>query len=843
MFADAGDDDAPTKKAVVNPYLSTKRQALPPSGSSGLAGKDMGLHSKQRVGSVLASKRRGAGRKREIHKRSEKRKNQLAMSPKLGDGQGFDAKQHCIVCKALYFGRKKPHRPHHVLCMRNTTTLGKSAETVRVLKAAEANLQLNTISPASIGQTKGTTAMEKHDAVWGVAKHASRPAEFLQTKTSSCDTNCPPVSLPSNLNEESLGLHLRMELHQRFACLADSSSPHHERFTRIVKNTNKTLPVAISLLFDYISEETRVTARPRTTMVLDGRTTSTVSNDYSDSLKRRHKYFPPNMCTFSIPRDPSPNPLPQYHSIEGQVLYSLDWEIMFEDFTMPTCMEKGCHGSLVRDRSNFSKNKTLFPVFTSMGGMPMWGSCMSYKCRACKTLFSANDGCFLAKLDDDIASAYPVAARYALSNYRFHLSMDLTEQLEWAMLTYGGGDSFSRQLHRSQGIRFTNVVKSYAAKAQRTKRLDKGVPNCWTIKFHEWNGKFIPSGSQLRSYYLDGAQYSNIERCRRELQNVGKNMTYVSAAIDWTFQVLKTYISLPGAKACFTMKVSDGQIAGLAIVKSTALAEISHFVMQLVSKRGLCIQLLYTDQWPVGSDFWEDVFGQSSVIGRLGLFHAMKRITDTFRKSVDGDLLQQAMFEFKKCFYSIDPIDTNNLYQSLKNGTMSPDGHHYNDSEIRELEQTSRWSRRYAKYLKKIIHPGTFIQQMLSNFVSKWKNVQDSKMRKVFTEDTANAINKQVKNLNYVCDPKGITLYREIKASPNSTHGLSQWLSLRMESQLEKSHHLLAHYGNSGMETTLADAIILRGITESNKQACSAQFFQDGQGHSITVCSHPTLMV
>ena len=59
-------------------------------------------------------------------------------------------------------------------------------------------------------------------------------------------------------------------------------------------------------------------------------------------------------------------------------------------------------------------------------------------------------------------------------------------------------------------------------------------------------------------------------------------------------------------------------------------------------------------------------------------------------------------------------------------------------------------------------------------------------------------------------------MYKEVKPSQNSKHGLSEWISLRMESQLEKGHHLMAHYGNTGMGTQLADTLILRGVTETN---------------------------
>jgi hypothetical protein len=340
----------------------------------------------------------------------------------------------------------------------------------------------------------------------------------------------------------------------------------------------------------------------------------------------------------------TPHPFPPYHSIEGMSVFSLDWESMFPNIVLPKCMERGCGGTLTRDRTNFSKNKTLFPVFVS-GGLPMWGSVMVYRCECCNASFNGNDGCFLASLDDHIASTYPVEPRYALANYRFHLSIDLTEELESTMLTNG-----------PQCNSFKRVIRKYASRAIMS-RLNDGNPDNWSILFEEWNGKFVPTGAQLRYYYLDGEKspltlygYSNQEqRYKRELQQVGKSINYKAAAIDWTFQVIKTCVSLPGAKACFTFKASDGQMAGLAIVRSTAVSEISHFWTQLISKRSLRVQVLYTDLWPTSETFWKNIFGPL-MIGRLGLFHAIKRITDTFRKAIDHDFFQNGLNDLKKCF-------------------------------------------------------------------------------------------------------------------------------------------------------------------------------------------------
>ena len=440
-------------------------------------------------------------------------------------------------------------------------------------------------------------------------------------------SNNPPYKIytpdpKSVVVEESLGQHLRLVLESRMASLNNPSADDHESMKEYLTQCNKSLPVPIALLFDYISDQSRISHRSRTGKGSLGADTN-ITMGLAETLTQRHKYFPPNSCIFTFPKDPTSHPFPYYHSIEGMSIFSLDWEAMFPGMVLPVCMEVGCNGTLSRDRSNFSKNKKLFPVFTA-DGMVMWGSYMMYKCQLCQSIFNANDGCFLSRLDDHVAASYPVEPRYALANYRFHLSVELTEDLRSTMLSNGSGDSFSAKLHHFQGFRFSQLVKTYASKAKLS-HLKGYKPSNWTIHFSEWNGKFAPSGSQLRSYYLDGEQspltsynYSQYDRYKRELQQVGKNAVLVAGAVDWTFQVLKTYISLPGSKACFTFKVSDGQMAGLAIVPSTALAQVSHFLIHLVTQRHLQIQVLYTDLWPTGEVFWKNIFGPS-MTGCLGM--------------------------------------------------------------------------------------------------------------------------------------------------------------------------------------------------------------------------------
>ena len=65
---------------------------------------------------------------------------------------------------------------------------------------------------------------------------------------------------------------------------------------------------------------------------------------------------------------------PHYHSIIGTKLLHIDWE-RTHGMQVP-CPDGACDGTLKSDRSNFSKNKTLFPVFGLDGSLfGAWSWC------------------------------------------------------------------------------------------------------------------------------------------------------------------------------------------------------------------------------------------------------------------------------------------------------------------------------------------------------------------------------------------------------------------------------------------------------------------------------------
>jgi len=89
----------------------------------------------------------------------------------------------------------------------------------------------------------------------------------------------------------------------------------------------------------------------------------------------------------------------------------------------------------------------------------------------------------------------------------------------------------------------------------------------------------------------------------------------------------------------------------------------------------------------------------------------------------------------------------------------------------------------------------------------------------LFKPETKEAVTNCKKNATYLSDPLPIEqMCYEIKASPNSKHGLSTYLSKRPESKLESFHDNLSHFGNCGMRDSLCDTLNLCGTARYNLQ-------------------------
>ena len=216
-----------------------------------------------------------------------------------------------------------------------------------------------------------------------------------------------------------LGQELREELDKRLAAIHESTEADTD-----VKSTNSSCnaPTPIAILFDYIISQ----FKHKRSKAANSKST-TVSK--FEAIENYHEFFPTGQCIFAFPPDPSENPSPFYHSIVGPNYPS-------------NCCKCGCR--LTRYRSNFSHNKTLFPVFKPNGRI-VWGCVMNYDCGGCNSRYAANDAVLLASLPAHIRATYPVEPRY--ENGAYHFTIQATDELEPLFKMYANGDFYSKKLY------------------------------------------------------------------------------------------------------------------------------------------------------------------------------------------------------------------------------------------------------------------------------------------------------------------------------------------------------------------------------------------------------------
>ena len=145
----------------------------------------------------------------------------------------------------------------------------------------------------------------------------------------------------------------------------------------------------------------------------------------------------------------------QYHSIVGAKLLVVDWERLCPNLQL-NC--PSCGGTLKKYRTNWSHNKTLFPIY-GLDGQPTYCISMSYDCQGvCQRRVQGNAGNLLNNLPAYVANHYPVEPKYARGVSHIHRNaMDIFEEL---MVTYTNGDACSRLLYNSINKSYTKKLRS-----------------------------------------------------------------------------------------------------------------------------------------------------------------------------------------------------------------------------------------------------------------------------------------------------------------------------------------------------------------------------------------------
>jgi len=500
-----------------NPYLPSKTY-----------NQRMGLKSQHAVSAIKACKKKSSSSW--WSSRSKK------LPPK-------NRKNHdeCRVCKAKALNTKIPKRAHHPSCKFNRAFKNKARQEQQEQQKGEdeepnppagggragatarasltndsrgqGTIQMNPLvtHPSKIHQSATSWELTMGTMTQNPTTAMAVAAVPVGPETAVFVTNPQhkPVSDHHPLLAPPLGQLLRNELERRLEVLKGS-----------IARVDGMQPTA--------TDEKNALMKRRSKQKHQGAgtdTDGTLTYDQLEAINNRRVYFNDQQCFFTFPPDPSVHPLTEYHFIEGMSIFMLDLEVLLlqtagqESSTGTTAQNKVmlrcvvCQQHLERQRTNWSKRKTLFPVL-EQNGLFSFGSVMSYQCVSCKANYTANHGSLLLQLPPHLRRAYPVEPRFAISGFNFHLSKDVTSNLRGAMLTQGSGDNESKMLYRKSREKFTEAVTTFLSKLPDATNPHQQFP----ITFKDWC-RFPPGGDQLRNYYRQGEQscdtiygYSNTDK-------------------------------------------------------------------------------------------------------------------------------------------------------------------------------------------------------------------------------------------------------------------------------------------------------------------------------------------
>jgi hypothetical protein len=808
---------------IVNPYARRPTVAARESNNtvnnvatnSVVTDLTMGNQSQLRNGAIRKCKKRATKNKtRRVYKQNA-----------IGGGVAFVAHLHCVVCKAIRLvsqGKNVsiPHRAHDKRCRVNRKTKGLSAMSVYVDREAAQNIAINNAPIDSVlGRRLAREASTNINRFFAPLTQQTTPVRNMTALLQVATDNVVATS-----NEMANFTHKSHQNQPSIREVMDDTLGAMnlaEEFKWLEKTKYS---MAMTMAIDHIVSQFEHRKSSKTE---DPLPTTTL---FLEAMDRYHTYFPQKKCIYTFPPDVCCNgdadsyrPSPHYHFIEGESFMYLDWKLQNPKVEL-CCWNCRLSGVpkvdcwLRNDRTNFSKSKALFPVWTG-SGRPMLAVVMNYRCELCSSNYLANDGRILKQLPAHLRACYPVDMKYASGT--FHLHRDLTVDLESLMETYANASFFGKKMHKKLGLDYEWKLETYESQFPED---SLPTPAHKPLSYHDFvRGCSPPSSASIRALFssafysnLTPYGYSQYDRNVREIQNVVIKKDD-AIAIDWTFQVVKNY-NVPGAKAMFTANVGrTKEVFALALVSSTSVSQVSHMLVEILQKRAnFNPSVLYHDTCPHNQDFWSMLFGANLDV-RLGLFHLLHRIVDTL--DTKCELYWKGLVSLKKKVYRYNDDDLTGLLTCLREGSFSHEGKKYSPAQIEELRHSRRWKQRCDPFLRKLILPGPIIADGLERWIVEFKDKTDSLGRPLFNRFTEKIAREQTKKVKWVQDPPNMAMYREIPAGKRSTHQLPKWLSNRPESGLEKFHELLAHLANTGSGRVLADALTLGGTGNHNVKA------------------------
>jgi hypothetical protein len=327
-----------TTRTINNPYAKNSTNAVQNGGEMGRQSQQR--NSQQKRAFALAS--------------NTSRKKKKGDQTTLLGGKAFVAEEDCEVCKAKAAQRFRPQtripkRAHHVLCLKNTKTKGKGELTQHEITCLQEEKRLDKLY--------NTPLQEQEKASWRHSDRAAGEKFFAPQKKNSI------IVQKTNMAERKISNNT---LSAAELCKGVTTLVSDLSFCE--QHKDKIAPLAMLALAEIVASKTLKKEKDE------------MFHDNFDGLTMTVP-----LCTTQFN--------PHYHSIVGSKLMVVDWKRSFG--LEIACPDSSCPGMLKNDRTNFSKNKTLFPILFNLDGAPTWCMVMSMVCPCCKRRFDSNQSEFI----------------------------------------------------------------------------------------------------------------------------------------------------------------------------------------------------------------------------------------------------------------------------------------------------------------------------------------------------------------------------------------------------------------------------------------------------------------
>ena len=193
-------------------------------------------------------------------------------------------------------------------------------------------------------------------------------------------------------------------------------------------------------------------------------------------------------------------------------------------------------------------------------------------------------------------------------------------------------------------------------------------------------------------------------------------------------------------------------------------------------------------------------------IGRLGIFHLMKRITDRLRKQ--HPRVSKAMRSLSSKIFQFNQDDVKSVELELRAGNLG--GKTHGDDEIRELHESGLFMKRYRRFIESKTFSPAVLERGLDEWYDENKDDYDEAVgEQLFYPDMRDRVNDAIGHVDDIYDVDG-EHYTKRRKKPRQKHSLCEKVCDRGE-KVEIFHSMQGDYSNSGCRATLAQAQTMEG--------------------------------